>query len=503
MKRVSGQFAIYDNTRTTYDSSEPMSEYTISDILRAETTTVEIDDYGRSGAGVVVLADGRLYVPGALPGERVTIEPEAEPDDAGRPYARIVDIPNGSPQRRDPLCDRDEVCRGCHLRHATVTEELDFKVETVRQAVAAHAGLAREDQPDVETITPFPTKRGDAYRIRTALTYRIEDGDAELGLATPVRDRPVPMGDCPALTGAARRLIGYIASALDYVSTPPPAYTATEEAADPPPGIRQIELATPTYGRGLVDIEVGGLDGEEAFLEFLDDQPVERFLEALADRLPEDIGLAINDGETREHLEAPRRIRLPLLGLKLVAGFDDWLPPTLDPTEALYEYVLEQLDLETSDRLLDVGCGIGTLTILASPHIASATGIDINRHSIEAAELNAVDNDADHVEFVPSGWEKALRQLALADRQFDAATINPARSPLGERPLTYLGKMGIDRLVYIGPSPESAGRDLGFLRSKGWEIAALGAANVDPAHYRTTLVARVRRDLPDDHGNHG
>jgi len=471
-----------------------MSQYTVSDILHAETATVEIDADGRTGAGIVDLADGRLCVPGALPGERLEVAPEPEPDDNGRLYAHIVEILEAAPERRDPLCEHDDVCRGCHLRHATVAEELDFKVETVREAVAAHAGLARGEQPEVEPITPFPTKRGDAFRMRTSLTYRVEDGDARLGIETPVLDELVPMTDCPALSGAARRLIGYIDSALDYVSAPPPAHEAPDETdTSRPPGIRHIELATPTYGRGLVDIVVGGIDDGEEFLAFLDTKRVERFLDALAERLPEDIGLAINDGETREHYEQPRRIRLPLLGLKLVAGFDDWLPTTLDPTEALYEYVLEQLDPGDADRLLDVGCGIGTLTILAAPRVASATGIDINPHSIEAAELNAVENDAAAVEFMPSGWEKALRRLALADRRFDVATINPSRSPLGERPLTYLGEMGIDRIVYIGPSPESAARDLGTLRDKGWTIDRLAAANLDPAHYRTTLVARARR----------
>ena len=472
-----------------------MSDHTIADILAADTLVVDIDDYGRMGEGLVALADGWLRVPGALPGERVKVAPESEPDDSGHLYARKIEVLEASPERRDPLCDRDDVCRGCHLRHATVTEELDFKAETVREMIASHAGLAVEDQPEVETITPFPTRRGDAFRIRTSLSYRVDEGEGiELGLETPVRDRLVPMGDCPALSGAGRRLVGYITSTLDEIDAPPTAFTpAVRPGGSPDPGIRAFDLITPTYGRGLIDIDVGGIDDEEAFLTFLDGERVETFLDALTERLPEDIGLAIHDGETRESLKPPTRIRFPLLGLQLVAGYTDWLPTTLAPTESLYEWVLEQLDLEEGDHLLDVGCGIGTLTILAAPHVASATGIDINRHSIEAAELNAVDNGVENVEFMPSGWEKALRELKLADRRFDAATVYPTRAPLGERPLTYLGELGVKRLIYAGPSPESAARDLGTLREKGWEIDRLGAANVDPAHYRTTLVARAVR----------
>jgi 23S rRNA (uracil1939-C5)-methyltransferase len=472
-----------------------MSQPTLSDILEKGEAEVEIDRYADQGKGRVDLADGTLVVAGVLPGERVRVALDPDEKAGERMEARLVEVLEPSDERRDPLCERDDVCRGCQLRHATIGEEMNYKRRAVREAVERHAGLPVDEQPEIETVAPFPLRRGDAHRMRVELVYREpESSEVEIGLATPVREALVPMGDCPALTGSTRRLVGYLEAVLEDLAEPPPDFEASDKSGETAgSGIRSIALTSPTYGRGLVDVLVGGIEDTEEFLNFLECERVERFVDALVERLPEDVGLSMHGGESREVLEPPRRVRFPLARMRLVAGFGDWLPVTLEPTEALYEHVLEQLDLGGDDRILDVGCGIGSLTILGAQRAESVVGVDINRQSIEAAELNAVENDVHNVEFAPSGWEKALRELALEDRSFSVATLNPPRTTIGERALAYLAELGVERAMYLGPSVESAARDLGVLREKGWEVHHLAAANLDPATAGAMLVAKVAR----------
>lgn len=464
-----------------------MSTLQLEDILGRSSLEVVIDDYGYEGEGYVELEDGWLSVPRALPGERVRVDVDEEPTGGRRVFGELVDVLDASDERRDPLCEKFDDCRGCQIRHLAIPEELRFKRRTVREVVAKYAGLATERQPEIETITPRPTRRGDAFRIRSRMTYRTRGEQFELGLVTPHRDDLVSMSDCPALTGSTRRLVDYVREALTDVDSPPPA------SGDDPAGIAYISVASPTFGRGLIEVQTTGCSDEERFAAFLDRDANEAFLELLADRLPEDVGLAVRGADVRESLVPPERITLPFGGLRIQAGYDDWFPATLEPTEVLYEVVLEDLlDLDPAERFLDVGCGVGTLALLAAPEVESVTGIDSNRHSIEAAELNAVRNDVDTVEFLSSSWEKALRELVLDDRTYDVATINPMREPLGERPLAYLDQLDLGQIVYLGPSPEAAAKDLGELRDKGWMIDRLAAANVHPATYHTLLVAGMR-----------
>jgi 23S rRNA (uracil1939-C5)-methyltransferase len=148
-------------------------------------------------------------------------------------------------------------------------------------------------------------------------------------------------------------------------------------------------------------------------------------------------------------------------------------------------------------RALDVGCGVGTIALLAARRGARALGIDANRRSIEMARYNAGRAEgsiADEVEFRAAGFEKGLRDLRIEGRSFDVATINPMRAPVGERALVYLDELGVERAVYLGPSPVSAAKDVGVMRERGWEVARLGVVDLHPETYHTMALVGLRRE---------
>jgi 23S rRNA (uracil1939-C5)-methyltransferase len=474
-----------------------VDDRTLDDVRGRTDLVVDIDDYGYKGEGYVRLADGWLSVPGALPGERVRVSVEEGHPRTSRLYGRVEEVIEASSHRRDPLCELDDVCRGCQLRHATIGEELRFHVETVAEVIEKYAELDEDERPPVELITPQPISRGDAFRIRSNLTYR-RDGDAcSLGLVTPVRESLIPMDTCPALTTPVRRLIATVESCFEQLDSLPWDTAMADEVGskvdrfEPEPGLENVHVMSPVYGRGMVDLVLTSGLSEQRLDAYVTDGAIAPLLETLTHQLPEEVGLGIKSGDLRRIAAPPERTRLPLAGLRLEVGFDDWVPATVAPTDALYDRLDELLDIDAEERFLDLGCGIGTISILASRIAREVVGVDINRQSIETAELNAVNHDTDNVEFVVGGWENALRKLALAEREFDVATINPMREPIGRRALSYLSRLGVERLLYLAPSPASGAKDVGELVSMGWEVDYLAAANIHPATYHTMLVARL------------
>ena len=461
-----------------------MSEMTREEIWEAGELEVVIDDYGFCGEGFLRLADGWLSVPGALPGERVRVKiQEGQHPKTRRIFADVVEILRSSEHRRDPLCARDSVCRGCQLRHLKVAEELRFKVRTVREVIARYAELSEEDQPPVEVVTPQPITRGDAFRIRSRLSYRVAGDEVELGLYSPRQASLVSMEDCPALTVSVQRLIATIKESL------------REQPEVPAPQLLQgISVACPTHGVGLVDLELDPDLSQEDFEAALEGAVIGGWASALAGEVAEQVGVAVSSGERRRIIKEPTRIRIPLGLWNLEVGHDDWFHATPEPAEAVYRQMLEWLDLNEDDELIDVGCGIGTITLLAARQARQVVGLDRNSSSIESAQLNAMAVGAENADFVIGGWEKGLRQLAMEGRRFSAATINPMREPLGHKPLAFLRALGVERVVYLGPSPEAAAKDIGELRQMGWSVERLAAGNLHPATYHTLLMALVVRD---------
>lgn len=494
-----------------------LEERTLDEICAAEVVEIRIDDYGFTGEGFVRVADGWMSVPGALPGELVRVRVNSKIGRGRRVFAEIQEVIEPSDLRRDPLCARDEVCRGCQLRQVTIDEEMRFHVRTVQEVLEKFAEIPADAQPEVEIISPQPISRGDSFRVRSSLSYRrvpgAEDHGAagfELGLRSPVQDALVPMFDCPALTTPMRRLVSTVDNVFASLDVLPWDEKMAREAGSEHtshPAIRSVKVASPVVGRGRVEVCLCESENDDIVEHAVAEGALEQLFERLGDALADEVGLAVSTANRRVILKEPERLVIPLAGLRLEVGYDDWFPATLAPSEALYARVFDLLALQQDEAFLDIGSGIGTIALLAAAKTREVIGLDINRDSVANAELNALGNPLaanaagkrSPVDFIVGGWENALRNLTLDGRKFDAATINPMREPLGRRALSYLTMLGIRRLVYLGPSPASAARDIAELREMGWKLDTLGAANIHPATYHTMLVAKLTHaaDTPE------
>ncbi len=349
----------------------------------------------------------------------------------------------------------------------SVLDELALKSATIAECVEKYAGVPAAEQPLIETITVPGAARADPFRVRTNLTVRWVDGRWDVGLRAD--DELVAMVACPALADSTRRSIARFEDALAAFRP------------STPPAIRLARIAAPVHGHGYVELEVEVDEGYDALLAELDA------------RFPPQFGLAIVDAHrVRRHVRGPTRIRLPMGDLRLEVGFDDWFHATLAPAEVLYDAIREWLDIQPGERVLDAGCGVGTIGLVCAAAGADVVGFDVNPASVETAELNAMVNELD-VRFICGGWENAFRKLTLAGDRFETVVINPMRDPLGRRPLAYLPRLEAKRVLYLGPSAAPASEDLAVLLSLGYRLDRLAAVNLHPATYHVMLAALLTR----------
>ena len=475
-------------------SSSPVS-LSREDVRAAGVLDVTIEDYGFTGEGFVRLEDGWLSVRGAMPGERVTVELEPNQRDAARRiFARVVRVIKPHEQRSDPMCQRADVCHGCQMRHMTMAEEVRWKSASMIEILERYAHIPASEQPSMQLWSPSGLWRGDAERMRSNVTYRLGPDGPALGLRSPKVEGLISMASCPALIESLLRLLrgleaGMAALHEQGVCVP----DASSEV-----GLVRVRVSSPVHGRGMVVFEVQGVE-----VEALEDALVHEalgwlgpLLEHIGQGVPNLVSVFVHmrDDDRIFLSRGPRRMRLPVAGVGLEVGPQDWFHATLRPAEVLYDRLLEWLELESHERFLDIGCGVGTISVLASPHVREVLGVDANRSSVETAQLNAFENNCDNVEIMAGSWERGLRGLRVAGRSFDVATINPMREPLGERALTYVGALGVKRLVYLGPSAVSAAKDIAVLGALGWRLDAVCHAMLHPATYHTMLVAKMVRD---------
>ncbi len=183
---------------------------------------------------------------------------------------------------------------------------------------------------------------------------------------------------------------------------------------------------------------------------------LERILSAALERRP---AVARGEGEMTVELPAgPVRLRL-------TAGVHVPPPSTLE--------LARLLDVRPGDRVLDLGCGSGLLSVAAAKlGAASAVAVDIDPRALEATAGNARINElADRIDVRAGSWFEALRP----GERFDVIVATPPQTP-GQRPFgpRYGGADGAKHLLAV---IDGAPCRLDPERGRLW-LAAISIANL-------------------------
>jgi 23S rRNA (uracil1939-C5)-methyltransferase len=175
------------------------------------TERLTVTGIGHLGDGIAETPHGLVYIPNALPGETVEVEPE--PGHADRRHLLHVDAP--SPDRIEPICQHFGSCGGCAMQHWREDSYRAWKRELVVAALA-QAGL---DMP-VDDLTDAHG----AGRRRAVLHARRGTHDVlSVGFAARRAHHIVPIDRCPILAPEMRGTVEAawaIAEALDPTGKP-------------------------------------------------------------------------------------------------------------------------------------------------------------------------------------------------------------------------------------------------------------------------------------------
>ena len=102
--------------------------------------TVTVEGYTSEGLGVAHLEGQAVFIHQALEGERCRIRLEKVGKNLA--FARLVELEEPSPARREPQCPYFGRCGGCAFWHMSYQEELRLKRQRVDDAFQRIGGLS-------------------------------------------------------------------------------------------------------------------------------------------------------------------------------------------------------------------------------------------------------------------------------------------------------------------------------------------------------------------------
>lgn len=418
----------------------------MSDALRpGHAFTLTIARLGGLGDGVGEHNGYCVYVPFALPGERVRVEETSSKGQECR--AKLLDIIDKSPDRQPPSCGYFGQCGGCSLQHLKPEVYRRFKKGQM-EALLARLCVGQEAlRPMVEI--------GAGGRRRAELKAQVTKGDVALGFYGMRSHALVDVDDCPVLEERLSALIAPLKSCIASLKQP----------------------------GNVLGAKLTGLEAGAAVLILLRQPPKPADKEKLA-AFAQAQALVQLAWETEGGLQ---RIYGGTLSLRFGEATVE-LPPraflqaSAAAQTAMISIVMQHLAECRHVADLYAGCGTYSFPLVA-------VGVKVHAFEGDADMTVAMENARRH-----HGLEDRLqvshRDLytapleALTLKAFDGAVVNPPRG--GALPQTEaLAASALRRVAMVSCNPASFERDARILLASGFRMETL--TPIDQFHWSAHL----------------
>ncbi len=401
---------------------------------------LDITALGAQGDGIAVVGGARLYVPFALPGERVR-RPQGE---EGLPD--IVSAP--SPDRVAPACRHFGVCGGCAAQHMSDALYAAWKRDHV-VAAFAQRGL----EPDIAALV----RVAPGTRRRAVLTAKARGGRAMLGFHRQRSHDLVDVQECPVVLPA-------IADKL-------PALRAL--CAGLPQGEARVTVLATRAG---LDVAVEGVRAPAG---------------AAMARL---VGQALESGLARLTLAGAPLMEhgaptLPVGGVETAVPPGVFVQAVEEAERALVQRVVDAT--EGARRVADLFCGVGTFAL---PLAARARVLAVDSHAPAVAGLTAAAQRRQGLKPIETKVRDLFREplSSLELKGFDAVVFDPPRAGAMAQ-ARQLAQSSVRTLVAVSCDAGTLARDVRLLVDGGYAIESV--TPIDQFLYapHVEIVAVLRR----------
>ena len=160
--------------------------------------------------------------------------------------------------------------------------------------------------------------------------------------------------------------------------------------------------------------------------------------------------------------------------------------------QIIYEKVRELAALKGSERVIDVYCGIGGISLFLAKKAKEVVGIEFVEAAVADATANAIQNRAANCRFEAGDAVHLIDEIG-EDGGADLIVRNPPRKGCDEKVLQSVAAIKPPRIVYVSCSPETLSRDLDILSRLGYRTLEVTPVDMFPQTIHVEDVALLER----------
>lgn len=445
--------------------------------------SLDITGYTAEGMGVARLEGRVVFVPFTIAGERWNVRLEKVNKTVA--WGRGVELLRPSPERLGPGCPVFGRCGGCQFRHMTYDEELRAKGQRIADALERVGGVRLELPPVLGAEKP------DRYRNKVQFPVDRAEDRVRAGYYRARSHQVLEVEDCllqPERVSRLQRAFEEWAAHL------PSEYHMEGRFV-----VRHLYVRTNSRGEALVCVVAW--------------KPVlpgaDRLVSALRECEPGVVGvvLNVNPADTnvilgpeyhtlwgRDYLEEE------LCAYTFRLSVPSFFQINQAQTELLYAVALDFAALTGRETVLDLYCGIGTISLALSRRAAKVIGAEIVPQAIQDARENARRNGVENTEFFCGDAGTVAARLSGEGVRPQVICVDPPRKGLQPEVPAILAGMAPERIVYVSCDPATLARDVRRFGELGYRAVKAQGVDLFPRTAHVETVVLLSRESEIDVG---
>ena len=274
-------------------------------------------------------------------------------------------------------------CGGCHIRQMNEKEQLEFKVEKVKELFFKNANIKLEK---------LSIEKTEKEQYRDKVTFHIQKG--KIGFYQEKTHKILPISKCL--------------------------------------------LLSPKLNEVLEDLQIFAKNIEEE-------------MTAMVRSFGKETVLVLTEKKTKNHcfsfphvdtlyyqgkcFYGKKEQEVNLLGVSFLVSPDSFFQIHLKGTILLYQKIKTFLQEQKSEKVLDLYCGVGSISLVIAQEVKEVYGIEVIKSAIVNARENAKRNKIKNVTFTCGKVEDLIGTIP---KGYDTVIIDPPRKGLDKQTINKL-----------------------------------------------------------------
>lgn len=447
----------------------------MSDIAKGMEYIIKIESVSSDGSGVAHIDGFTVFVPQTVTEDTVKIKIENVQKRFAR--AKLVEIIEPSADRQEADCPYYEQCGGCQLRHIKYEKQLEIKHLTVENAMKRISGFNNFCIDEV-----YGANNTERYRNKMVFPVGQKNDKTVCGFYAQKSHDIIPLGDCSLGDGINSAIINTV---LDYMNDNniAPYNEHTHKGT-----IRRI-FTRKSFSSNefmvVISATVKTLPRYENLIQRLQN---------ISDRIVSVI-LNVNTGNMplgnkNITLWGKNTLSDTLCGVTFSISPNSFFQVNPEQTEKLYRKTLEFAQIDKNTSVMDIYCGIGTISLCVAQTAKNVIGIEVVHQAIADARENAAANGITNTEFYADSAENIVPKLIANSKTTDVVILDPPRKGSDEKTLSAIIKSNAKRIVYVSCNPATLARDARLLADSGYTVTHSAIFDLFPhtVHIETVVL---------------